>query len=218
MDFKAFVANVSDPWWENVITFLCGFRKNADEIIEHVAGLEKPEYMEDDLFRFRRGKNLGLYVRAGYQSKNEMKKIALLQSLEDFDFCFESDTLAERIRKIIKRKPGKKSIHIALQLILAHAYYSKLTQKAVFDSVNEVDERKLSYMLKLIADYKDKDVFAVAVDRVNSKNQIEIKRACTIVCEEFAKDDDIKLLESKEFRKLRKSAGMVLKGFKKKTH
>lgn len=218
IDFKEFASHVSDPWWDNVITFLCGFRKNADDILEYVAGLDKPDEIDEDLFKFRRGKNLGLYVRAGYQSNNDKKKIALQKSLEDFDYCFETDALAERIKEIIKRKPGKKNIHIALQLILSHAYYSKLTQKVIFDSIDEVEPRMLSYMVKLIADYKDNDLFNLAVEKVNSDNNIEVKQACAIVCEEFSRGDDVKLLESKEFRKLKKSANIIIKKPQKKIH
>jgi len=212
IDFREFAKHVSDPWWENVITFICGFRKNADEIIDYVIGLTKPEGLDEDLFKFRRGKNLGLYVRAGYQSKNDKKKKSLEQSIEDFEFCYDSEELRDRIKGIIKRKPGKNGIHIALQLILSHAYYSKLTHQVVNELVEKMpSERRLSLMLKLVSDYKDKETFDLAVERINKTKEIDIKMACATVCDAFARGDDVKLLESKVFRKLRKSAGFILK-------
>jgi hypothetical protein len=210
-DFRPFAARTADPWWDNVIAFLCGFRKKADEIIGYIIALEKPDEIAEDIFRFRRGKNLGLYVRAGYQSETSIKKESLLQSINDYDYCYTTDDLEERIKAIIKKKPGKKSIHIVLQLVLGHAYYSKLTESTVFELVNELEPRKLSYILKLVADFNNEDVFALAAEKASEIKDIEMKKACAIVANEFTRADGVKLLDSKEFRKLKKSAGIVLK-------
>ena len=211
-DFKIYAEQSSDPWWENVITFLCGFRKAADEIINYIINLDTMDDLDDDVFKFRRGKNLGLYVRAGYQSKIETKKKSILQSINDFNYCYSSEELEKRIEKIIKKKPGKKSIHMMLQLVLGHSYYSKLTESAVIEIVEEIeDEKSLSYLLKLVADYGNQKIFDQIIEKINKVDELEIKRACAIVAEGFTKKDDVKLLESKEFRKLKKAGKIVLK-------
>lgn len=212
-DFKVISGKIYDPWWENVIIFLCGFRKNADDIVDYVIDLLCPDELEEALFRFRRGKNLGMMVRAGYESTVEMKKKAIKASLYDFESCYKSDYIENQIKTILGRLP-KYALHVVFQMIFSHAYYSKLTRKPVLELVTDIESPlQRSFLGHLIVEFEAFDDAKRTLDWIRQNADLDSKKACVIVMEQAQERDtkkETKLLESKEFRKLKKSAGTAL--------
>ena len=217
LDFKEIVSHIADPWWDASIIFLCGFRKKANDIIEYVAGCGCPAEMTEGIFRFRRGSNLGFMIRAGYQSGN--KKMAVSQALEDFECCYRSDDLQEKFRNIAGKIAPDFFMHIALQIIFTSSFFSKLTKSAVLEVVAEVDDEcKLALLTHIITEYEEKDILKEIAEKVRLSSDNNIKKSCYFVTEQFINKKHVKLLESKEMRKLKKSAGILVENSINKFH
>lgn len=218
-DFKKISSKIYDPWWESVVMFLCGFRKKADDIIDFIIGLQQPTDIEEAIFRFRRGKNLGFIVRAGYQSSISKKKESLKTTLNDFDLCYKSKYIEEKLKTIVGRAP-KYVLHIIFQLIFSHSYYSKLIKKPILDITKEIDSpHQIALLTHILTEFEEHDLLKEVLERVRKDGDLDIKNACVLVAEQIADKKDVKLLDCKEFRKLQKAAGKTLAvGVKKKKY
>ncbi len=165
--------------------------------------------MSDAIYRFRRGSNLGFIIRAGYQSTN--KKSAINKALDDFELCYASGELQEKFRNITGKIAPDFFMHIALQIVFSSSFYSRLTKIAVLETVNELDNPcKVAMLTHIITEYQEKETLKQIADKVRTSKDNDIMRACYFVTEQFINKNHIKLLESKEMRKLKKSAGILL--------
>jgi hypothetical protein len=170
--------------------------------------LSYPEDIEEALFRFRRGKNLGFMVRAGYESSVETKKNSIKTSLQDFESCYKSDYISEKLKSILGKLP-KYALHVVFQMIFSHSYYSKLTKKPILEIVNELTSPdQLSFLTHLLFEFEAYQDIKYALDLVRKEADVDSKKACLVVAEHLKKEaqtKEVKLLESKEFRKLKKT-------------
>lgn len=209
LDFKIIAKHIANPWWDNTIIFLCGFRKKANDIIDFVIDCTFNEGIDDVIFKFRRGTNLGFMVRAGYQSSH--KKEAIKKSLEDYDYCYNSGELTKQLKYISGNSVSNFALHMTLQFIFTNSYYSKLTKQAILDVVDELESDTQSALLNhIIAQYEDRDKLMLLTDKIRAIKDTDIIKACYYINEEKHRDGQIKLLESKVLRKLKKSAGVAL--------
>lgn len=205
-DFTEIGSKIYDPWWENVTVFLCGFRKKADDIINYIINLSQPEGIEEALFRFRRGKNLGFMVRAGYQSSVLKKKDSIKTSLNDFDLCYKSKYTTDKLRTIVGKIP-KYALHVVFQLIFSQSYYSKLIKKPILEISEETDSpSQLALLTHILTEFEAHDQLKRNLEHIRREGDLDIKNACIFVAVQVADKRDVKLLECKEFRKLQKAA------------
>ena len=208
-DFREIASHIADPWWDGVLIYLCGFRKKGNDIIQYVIDFDVPEGIEESIFRFRRGTNLGFIIRAAYQSSK--KKEAVKKTLEDFEICYQSEHLKEKIRNLYGKAVPSYALHIILQIILSSSYYSKLTKTAILECVDEVESVcQLSMLTQVVAEFENKEKIKCIAEKVRVSKDLDMVKACYYVTEQHNKKDEVKLLESKEMRKLKKSAGIIL--------
>jgi hypothetical protein len=211
-DFSEIASKIHDPWWEYVIVFLCGFRKKADDIISYVINLAHPKELEEALFRFRRGKNLGFMVRAGYQSSISKKKDSIKTTLNDFDLCYKSKYIADKLKTIVGKTP-KYALHIIFQLIFSHSYYSKLIRKPILEIAKETDSPyQLALLTHILTEFEEHDELKKVLERIRKDGDLELKNACVLVTQQIADKKDVKVLKCKEFRKLQKATSKTLSG------
>lgn len=122
--------NALDPWWENVIFFYVGTKKDAPEIIKDIVNKTKPKTINEEIRKYL---NLGQLLQAGYLTKHDLKV-----EMVDYSVTNYCNLLPKLIKEFEKKGKLEGYSKFWIILVMKFMFERNFASLTLYESLSEV--------------------------------------------------------------------------------
>lgn len=211
---------VLDPWWENVIFFYVGQKKDAPELLEKILKYDDPDNPLEIIHKYL---NMGQLLQAAYLTTDRNKIEIISGSINKYCECLEK--IIPQIAEKVKHKFSRPFLYLIFKYIFKKNYFSTTLMNALekvyinykdelIQPTATIPEKIRAYILAYTLACLGKEEILEEIATSSGKIDPLIAFMMDIDFSELGQEYDIKIPE-KIIKKIKKriiSGGEVIRG------